>query len=378
MTYDLVVKNGRVIDPSQGLDGVRDVAFTGGRVAAVELDISSKEAREVVDAAGLVVTPGLIDLHVHVYPGVSHFGVDADYGNVSRGVTTAVDAGSSGAATFGAFRKYVLERADTRLYALLNISLTGMITRKVGELEDMRHADVGEAVRVAEQNRDYVIGIKARLSRTLARDQDIEVLKRAIDAAAALDAFVMIHVGHTETPMEKLVQMLRPGDVVTHTYHGNDHGILTDAGRVMPEMWDAQRRGVIFDVGHGAGSFSFDVAEKALADNFFPGNISSDLHVYNIEGPVYDQVTTISKFLYLGMSLSDIVRLTTQQTASVMGVRSGIGTLAVGAPGDATVMRLDEGSFVFTDSKGRSVTGRERLSHVATVRGGRVYRAWDR
>lgn len=376
--YDLLIKGGTVVDPAQELNGPADIAFRNGMVAAVSPSISDSQAEEVVDATGLIVTAGLIDLHVHNYWGVSHFGIDPDLSNIANGVTTAVDAGSAGAATFPAFRRYVLERADTRLYALLNISLTGMISQQIGELEDSRHADVGRAVNMGRQNRDYILGIKARLSESITQQHDVDSLKRAIEAAEALDAFVMIHVGDSKTPMEDLVAMLRPGDVVTHSFHGHTHGILDDRDKVKDAFPEHERRGIVFDIGHGAGSFSFDVAEKALAEGFNPGNISSDLHVYNIEGPVFDQVTTISKFMWLGMSLFDVIRLTTSETARTMGVDDRLGTLKVGAVGDATVLRLDEGKFTFTDSYGKSVTSRKKLNHVKTIKDGRVYKPWLR
>ena len=194
--------------------------------------ISEVDTTEVFDATGLIVTPGLIDLHVHNFWGVSHYGIDPDVTNIANGVTTAVDAGSAGAATFDAFRRYVIERAHTRLYALLNISLTGMISNDIGELEDLRHADVRQAVSVGRENRDRIVGIKARLSQDITRQHDVESLKRAIEAAEAIGGFVMIHVGKTHTPLESLIEMLRPGDVVTHSFHGHSEGILDDAGKV--------------------------------------------------------------------------------------------------------------------------------------------------
>lgn len=378
MPYDLLIKGGTVIDPSQRLNAVRDVALSDGRVAAIEKDIPAGQAREVLDAAGLLVTPGLLDLHVHVFWGVSHYGIEPDPGNIARGVTTALDVGSSGAHTFAAFRKYVLERADTRLFALLNISSMGMISPRIGELEDLRWAEVEEAVQVARANRDLVLGIKARLGRAQAGDNDVDGLKRALEAAEAFGGFVMVHVGNTRTPLEKLVEMLRPGDVVTHCFHGHPHGVLDDAGRVLPGIREAQRRGIVFDIGHGQGSFSFAVAEKALADGFMPGNISSDLHFYNIEGPVFDQVTTLSKFLHLGMPLEEVIRLSTETTARAMGMADRLGTLKVGAVGDVTILRLEEGRFTLTDSMKVSVQAGRRLSHVKTIRAGRVYRPWLR
>ena len=222
------------------------------------------------------------------------------------------------------------------------------------------------------------MGIKARLSRQIAGEQDVEALNRAIEAAAAINGFVMIHVGDTKTPLEELTAMLRPGDVVTHAFHDRSEGLLDDVGRVKPGIKEAQTRGVVFDVGHGAGSFAFDTAEKALADGFRPDNISSDLHIYNVEGPVHDQVSVLSKFMCLGLSLDDVIRLSTESASKVLGSTDALGTLRVGAEGDVTLMRREEGDFTFTDSVGVSVQGRERLSHVLTVKDGRVYRPWLR
>ena len=239
-------------------------------------------------------------------------------------------------------------------------------------------ADAEQAVKVGRENRDYVLGIKARLSRAIVGDHDVEAMKRSLDAAEALGGIVMVHVGDTKTPMEELAAMLRPGDVVTHCFHGHPHGVLDDAGRVIDGIKDAQQRGVVFDIGHGKGSFSFDIAEKAISGGFFPGNISSDLHVYNIEGPVFDQVTALSKFMWLGMSLYDVVRLSTETTARTMRMGDRVGTLKVGADGDVAILRLEEGRTTLTDSVGRSVTARQRLSHVRTIKNGRVYRPWLR
>ena len=376
MVYDLLIKGGRVIDPSQGLNSIQDVALMGGKVAFVQEDIPESQTRQLVDAHGLIVTPGLVDLHIHAYWGVAHYGIEPDPGNIGKGVTTALDAGSAGARTFPAFRKYVLERSRTRLYAILNISAMGMISNKIGELEDLRWADVDEAVASVQANRDLVLGIKARLSRHLAGDHDVDALKRALEAAEALDTFLMIHVGDTKTPLEELCNMLRPGDVVTHCFHGKPHGVLDNTGKVIDGIWEAQERGVIFDTGHGVGSFSFDTAEKALSQGLLPGNISSDLHMYNIEGPVYDQVTTLSKFLHLGLSLEEVLRRSTHTAATAISKADALGTLKVGAEGDVTVLRLEDGNFTFFDSHKKSVTAQQRLAHVLTVKGGSVYRPW--
>ena len=376
MVYDLLIKGGTLIDPAQGINGPMDVAITGAKVVAVAKGISDFVAAEIVDATGLIVTPGLIDLHVHVFWGASHYGIEPDANNVAKGVTTALDAGSAGARTFPAFRRYVLEQADTRLFALLNISAMGMISPEIGELEDIRWAHIQEAVKTGRENRDHILGIKARLGRVQSADNDIEALKRALQAATILDGFVMVHVGGTKTPLLQIVDMLRAGDVVTHAYHGSSHGILDDTGKVKDGFAAARDRGVIFDVGHGRGSFSFDVADKAMSQGFYPGNISSDLHVYNIEGPVHDQLTTLSRFLHLGLPLDDVIRLSTETTAKAMGMAGKLGTLKVGAEADVTLVRLAEGKFAYEDSLGMKAEGTQRLEHALTIRGGRVYKPW--
>ena len=374
--YDLIIKGGTVVDPSQSIHERQDVAFSYGKVAAVEPDISDNLANEIVDATDAIVTPGLVDLHVHGYWGVGHYGIEADPTQVAKGVTTAVDAGSAGAWTFPAFRRYVMERSATRLYALLNISSMGMISPKIGELEDLRWADVEDATSVGRANPDHILGIKVRLSQPLTANHDVDSLKRAIEAAEELGKFVMIHVGNSFTPMHELVGMLRPGDVVTHAYHGSAHGAMDDSGRVYDGIVEAQKRGVVFDIGHGRGSFSFSLAEKALAQNFLPDNISSDLHIYNIEGPVHDQLSTLSKFLHLGLSLDEVIRLSTSATAKTIGHADEIGTLKPGAEGDATVMRVSEGKFTFVDSLDATVEGSRKLEHVATIRGGKLYKPY--
>ena len=236
MRYDLIVKGGTVVDPSQGINGPRDVAFAGGKVAAVESSIPDSQGAQVLDGRGLMVAPGLVDLHIHGFWGASDWGIEPDPVCVARGVTTALDAGTAGSHTFPAFRRYVLERCETRLYALLNISALGVLSRGVGELEDLRWANVKKAVAVGQANREYIVGIKARLGMSQAGSNDVDALKRAIEAAEALGVFIMIHVGRTATPLGDLVAMLRPGDVVTHSFHGHAHGILDRSGKVLESI----------------------------------------------------------------------------------------------------------------------------------------------
>lgn len=380
--YDLVVRGGRVIDPAQGLDAMLDVAIEGQRIAALAPDLTSGGTRAVLDAAGLLVTPGMVDLHTHVFWGVPPLGVEPDPHCLARGVTTAVDAGSAGAATFPAFRRYIIDVSATRIVAMLHISSIGMARddgspgEAVGELEDIRWARVDRAIDVARAHADVIVGIKVRLSTPMVGPdpgQCREALRRARQAAAAIGKPAMVHVGGTAVPLDDLLAMLSPGDVVTHCYHGRTEGVLDDSGTVRPAVWQAVARGIIFDVGHGAGSFDFRVARTALEQGLLPGTISSDIHAWSIAGPVYDLATTASKFLHLGVPLGEVIRRVTTTPAQAVSLADRLGTLAPGAEADVSVLRLAEGEWPFRDAAGQVEIGRQRLEPVAVVRAGRVY-----
>jgi dihydroorotase len=365
----VLIRGGRVLDTLQGLDDVRDVRIEGGRVAAVGADLRPAAGEEVLDARGLLVTPGLIDLHVHVFPGASHYGIEPDTHCLATGTTTVVDAGSAGALTFGAFRKYVIEVSDTRILPFLNIGATGMLSPDVGELEDLRFVDKRKALQTIEANRGLIRGVKARLSRELVGQNARAALLIARETAEAVRLPLMVHPGDTPITLEEILDALRPGDVLTHCFHGREEGVL-DQARVRPEARQAAERGVIFDVGHGRGSFSFATARGALAQGLAPGTISSDLHIYNVAGPVFDLATTMSKFLALGLSLAEVVRMTTATPARIIGAADTIGTLRPGAEADVTLLRLESGSFTLTDSHGESLVAGERLVPVHVVRNG--------
>lgn len=374
--YDLLIAGGRVVDPSQALSAVRDVAIAGGKVARVAESIPRGEAAKVLDAAGRIVTPGLIDVHVHVYDGVAPLGIPADPNCVAKGVTTALDAGSAGAHTFPGFLPQI-RLAKTRIFALLNISVIGQASMTPdtphGELLQLGYANVKEAVRTIEAHRDVILGIKIRLSREIAGENDLRALGLAREAADAVKLPLMVHIGDTHTPLPDLLAMLRKGDVVTHSFHGRAGGVLDGDGRVLPVVRAAVGRGVHLDVGHGRGSFSFDVAEKALRQDLLPGTISSDVHRFNVEGPVFDLATTLSKFLHLGLTLEQVIARATTHAAGAFGFPSGLGTLREGAEADVAVFRLAEGDFDFVDALGAKRIGHRKLLPVATVKSGRLH-----
>lgn len=371
MEYDIVIKGGTVIDPSQGIHAELDVGITAGKVTGLERSLGVGNARDVIEAAGLIVTPGLIDLHTHVWWGVAHLAVEADSVSVQRGVTTAIDAGSAGANTMPGFQRYVIDAARTRVLAFLHISGMGQLDNEIGELEDIRWARVEHAVEIARQYPETIVGIKVRLSRPILGTNDLVALERALAAGELLDKPVMIHIGDTANPVERYLEQLRPGDIVTHSFTGRPRGILDSDGKVIDVALDAMDRGVVFDVGHGAGSFSFDVAEKFAEQGYSPGTVSSDVHKYNVNGPVFDLATTLTKYLHLGYDLADVVSFATRNPAAAVSLSDRLGTLKVGAEADVSLLRLDTGSYELMDAEGATRTASRMLVPVETIRAGR-------
>jgi dihydroorotase len=375
--FELLIRGGRVIDPSQGLSANVDVAIRQGKIARVEANIAESEADQVIDARRMIVTPGLVDVHVHVYDGVAPLGIPADPNCIAKGVTTVVDAGSAGAHTFPGLKQYVVRVADTRIFALLNISVVGQSTfsnrNPFGELLDLRFANRDLTVKVIEANRDVILGVKIRLSRNIAGNNDLRALGLAREAADAVGLPLMVHIGNTFSPLPQILAILKPGDLVTHCYTGLEGGILDERERVLPDVRRAVEKGILLDVGHGAGGFAFGTAEKAFSQGILPGTISSDLHQGNINGPVYDLATTLSKFLHLGVSLEEVIRRVTANPARALAFPAGTGSLKVGSIADAAVFELREAPWEMVDSMGEKRPGTWRLRPVATVKAGHIY-----
>ncbi|MGH6689310.1 MAG: amidohydrolase/deacetylase family metallohydrolase [Gammaproteobacteria bacterium] len=375
--YDVVIRGGRVIDPSQRLSAVRDVAIAQGKIARIDANIPAAEARLAIDARGKIVTPGLIDVHVHVYDGVAPLGIPADPNCIAKGVTTAVDAGSSGAHTFPGLRKYVINTAETRVYALLNISVVGQSTLSEdnpwGELLDIRYANPKLTVKTIEQNRDVIVGVKIRLTRNIAGDHDLAALKLAREAADAAKLPLMVHIGGSYSPLPAILALMNKGDVITHSYRGGPGGILDERNRVLPDVRKAVERGVRLDVGHGAGSFSWAVAEAVVKQELLPGTISSDVHQFNVAGPVFDLATTLSKFVHLGLTLDQVIERATANPAATFAFQRGVGTLRPGSEGDVAILQLAEGDFEMFDAHRERRIVHRRLVPVATLKAGKLH-----
>ncbi|MCE2393754.1 amidohydrolase/deacetylase family metallohydrolase [Candidatus Poribacteria bacterium] len=377
MAYDLLIKGGTLIDPAQNIHANKDVAFSSGVVAAVDDNLSNADALEVLDASGCLVTPGMIDLHVHVFYGVSHYGIEPDPTCLAKGATTVVDAGSAGADIFPGFRKYVIDVSETRILAQINISSQGMLTQEIGEFEIPEYADVDKACAMIEKHRDVILGVKVRLTKhsIVSERSGMIPLHHAREAADAAGLPIMVHPQDAWCDsIDDILAVMGERDIVTHCFHGSRCGILDDDGKVRKSVHEAMERGVVFDVGHGAGSFSWDTVETAMSQGVAPQTISSDLHIYNVNGPVYDLANVVTKFLHLGMSLDDAIAKVTAVPAEVILMSDKIGTLAPGAWGDAIISELREGEFQLMDSRGEARTSRQNFVPVTVVKGGRVYR----
>ena len=370
---DLILRGGRVIDPSSRRDETADIAFDEGKVTAVGLNLPSRGA-EVVDVDGRLVVPGLIDLHTHVYWGGTSLGVDAVEVARQSGTTTFVDAGSAGPGNFHGFRRHVIEPSPLRIIPNLNVSFPGIFafsaTVMVGECADLRLFDPRECVRVIEANRDLIAGVKVRVGRNAGGTSGIAPLDIALEVAEETGLPVMAHLDHPPPSRLEVLSRLRRGDVLTHCFRPFPNAPVLPDGRIREEVSEARRRGVIFDIGHGGGSFGFRTAEGMLAAGFLPDVISSDVHALSIKGPAFDQLVTMSKFLCLGMDLTEVIRASTLAPAAALG-RADLGRLEIGAVGDATVLELVEGNFDYRDVLGEVRSGRWRLKARGLVVAGR-------
>jgi dihydroorotase len=364
-TYDLIIKGGRVIDPSTGIDAVHDVAIAQGKIAAIEANIPG-DASETFDARGKIVAPGLIDIHTHA--GKSKEGPPMC---LQDGVTCWVDAGSGGADNIDQIAA-VARGAPQIGRVLVNIARTGVVTPS-GELHDINSANVALAQGAIARNRDVVVGVKARLSNNVAGANDLEALRRAQEAAAPFNLPVMIHVGQNYSPLRSILALLKRGDIVTHMYAPGMNGILDDKGVLLPEVMAARRRGILFDFGNGvADHFDWDTVEKATKQGLWPDTFSTDWNVMSKTSGVVDLPNVMSKFIMFGMPLTQIIACATVNAARMFPSFDDRGTLNVGAPADLAMMELREGSFEFLDNYKGVRSGRQRLFPAGTVLAGKI------
>ncbi|MGH2531792.1 MAG: amidohydrolase/deacetylase family metallohydrolase [Thermomicrobiales bacterium] len=368
--FDTLIRGGTVVDPGSGYDGRLDVVIKDGKVAAVEAGIDPATAARVIDAGDRYVTPGLIDLHTHVYWGVTYWGIEPDPVAARSGVTTWLDVGSAGAYSFPGFRRYVAEASRAKVYALLNLSAIGLIAPS-WEFANLDYCDVALAETIVEQNRDVILGIKARIDANTTRGVGIRPLELARELADRVDLPLMAHIGLGPPTIEEVAHLLRPGDILTHCFTGQSMRIVGEDGKVLPAIKALHDRGLVLDVGHGTGSFSFETTEALLADGILPDVISTDIHQLAIQGPMFDMPWTLSKFLNLGMSLAEVIERATCRPALAMR-RSDLGSLRPGSAADLAIFALEEGDFVFQDIHMNERAGTRRLVNMLTMIDGEV------
>ena len=371
---DLILRGGHLIDPAQNIDRVSDIRFSNGRVADIGDKLAGDAHTVVKDVRGQIVTPGLIDLHTHVYWGGTSIGVDAVELARRSATATFVDAGTAGAGNLAGFRKHVIEPAlPVRILPLINLSFAGIFafsrTVMVGECEDLRLLDINECVRVARENADLVVGVKVRVGRNASGSSGLTPLDMALEVAEAVGLPLMAHLDHPPPSRTDVMARLRPGDILTHCFRPFPNAPSGPHGGVRPEVLAARERGVIFDVGHGFGSCGFATSRAMLAAGFLPDVISSDVHVLSINGPAFDLLQTLAKFHALGMSLQQVVACATVNAARAIR-RPELGSLKVGALGDASIFQVIDERTPYTDVLGEVITGEKRFAARGLVLNG--------
>lgn len=370
MQFDLLIKGGEVVDPGGGRQGRLDVGIKRNRIAAVDANLPAESAHRVIDATGQYVSPGLIDLHTHVYHGATCWGVRADPIAARTGVTTWLDVGSSGAFNFPGFREFIAQPASSRIYALLNISSIGL-TAQTWELANLNYLDVDLCCKLIDHNRDLILGVKVRVDKNTTSGTGLAGLERGRQAAEASGLPMMVHIGMGPPTITEVLDFMRPGDILTHCFTGHSMRIVDEDGgllEVAKRAWDS---GIVMDIGHGAGSFSFTTASALIAAGHRPDVISSDIHQFSIHGPLFDMPTCLSKFLALGMSLEEVIAASTVRPAQVLGMADEIGTLKPGALADIALWRLLDGDFPLYDVHMNERRSKQLLQNTLTLINGR-------
>ena len=372
---DLIIKGGEVLDPSQNLRARRDIGIQNAVIAELASDIPPDRGARMIDAKGKLVTPGLVDLHAHVYPQGSAIGLPVDEIAPTMASTTYVSAGDAGANNFSAFKHYILEQVRSRIFAFVHISSIGLAGFPAGECLNLDYCNIALAAKTLAENQDVLLGVKVRQSANIVGANGIEPLKRAIAAAerSGTKGRVMVHIGDVPGKLGDLLDLLRPGDIVAHIFSGQGNNVV-QKGMVLPEAFEAKKRGVIMEIAHGMASFDYTVAETAIQQGFLPDCISTDIHAYSINSPGKPFLPWVmSKFWNMGFSLEQVVALATVNPAKVIGKVDKLGTLQIGAPADISLLEIVEGPVSFVDTRNNWREGNKYLKPFQTIRAGRPF-----
>lgn len=376
---DLLFKGCRVFDLEKGASEIREISFKNAVTAEDGDDAHPNSTQTLFNCSDLIVTPGLIDFHVHAFKGDSHFGVEADEHFFYKGIFTAVDAGSAGACNIDKFISNVIQKSKTRLFAFINVAVHGLTRKGIAEFRSSEDLNYAKTVNLINKNRDTVLGIKVRLSQKAVDEKlGIKPLIVANRISNETGLPIMVHPQSAWcSSIEDILNYMKKGDILSHCYHDQRCGILDETGNVLGSVFKAKERGVIFDVGHGKNSFSFEIAEKAIEQGLLPFTISSDLHSYNHHGPVFDLLTTMNKFLCLGLPLDQIIKMTTTNPANLIG-KTKINISPISAETkNALVLKIEKGNFKFTDSKGKSRSTSSRLIPEFLLIDGKIHNCPD-
>ncbi len=373
--YDLLIKGGRVIDPAQNIDGKLDIAISSGKIAKLAKNISLAEAKQTVDAKDKLVTPGLIDLHCHVFDSIYKIAVEPDIAGVKQGVTTVGDGGSAGELTFGAFPKYIIPSSRTRIFCFIHLCSLGLIPEP--ELRDWDEVNLEGMAATIESHRDLIKGVKLRLVGKLVAKAGVKVVKTAKKIAKQFGLPVMIHIGDMEkkvspTLTQRFLPLLEPGDILSHIYTGNFGNTLLPDGTVMPQMKAAMERGVIMDTAIGRNNLNFEVARKSLAQGIIPTTLSTDLTHRSLTGPTYNLPVTMAKFMGLGLDLKQVITMTTINPAKVLREDDRIGSLKPGMEADVSILELSSGAWKLYDAQMQSIEIDKLLMPIRTIKSGRA------
>ena len=373
--YDLLIKGGRVIDPAQKVDGVLDVAINGQKIALVAKDISPAEGRQVLNAKGKIVTPGLIDMHCHIFDSIHGISIEPDIAGVKQGVTTVADGGSTGQATFRAFLKYIIPPSKSAVFCFLHLCSLGQLLTP--ELRDWEGIDLDAIKAVVNSNREIIKGIKLRLVGNIVASDGPKVIKITRELARSLGLPMMVHIGDPGelVPPEltqELLGVMDAGDILTHVFTSKQGGILRPDDTVLPELREAMDRGIVMEVAHGRNNFSFAVARKCMDQGILPTVLSTDINTLCLNGPVFGLAAVMSKFMALGLSLDEVVEMSTINPACALGIDNRAGSLQCGMDADVSILELNSGKWEMEDSIGQTMLTTSLLTPRTTIKSGLV------